>query len=108
MEIAAGDRLTLAMGRWDRHAENTLYSHCVATRSTIGKEAAGAAPVPFMESRGIRIIFAAERCFEVIELDAIRLFRITFCLRNFADHARMHGAHLLGRLVGYTVNMYIF
>ena len=79
----------------------------MATRSPIGEEAAGAAPIPLVESRGIRIIFAAERCFEVIELDAIRLFCITLCLRNFADHARMHGAHLLGRLVGYTVNRYI-
>ena len=77
----------------------------MATRSPIGEETAGAVPIPFMESRGIRIILSAEGCFKVIELDPVRLFRVTLGLCNFADHARMHGAHLLGRLVGCTVNI---
>jgi hypothetical protein len=37
-------------------------------------------------------------------LDAVWLFRVTLRLRNFADHARMHGGHLLGRLVGFSKN----
>jgi hypothetical protein len=35
-------------------------------------------------------------------LDAVWLFRISLRLRNFADHARMHGGHLLGRLVSFS------
>lgn len=101
MEIAAGDRFPLALGSWDGHAEDTLYRHGMATRSPIGEEAAGAVPIPLMESRGVGIILASEGRFKVVELNAIWLFRVALRLRNFADHARMHGGHLLGRLVGF-------
>ncbi len=101
LEIAAGDRFPLALGSWNSDAQDTLYSHCMATRPPIREEAAGATPFSLLEGRGVGIIFASEGRFKAVELNAIWLFRVALRLRNFADHTRMHGGHLLGRLVGF-------
>lgn len=105
VEITAGDRLALTMGSGNSDAKNTLYCHSMATGAPIREEAAGAVPCSLMERCGIRVILATEGCFKAVELDAVWLFRVTLRLRNFADHARMHGGHLLGRLVGFSKTM---
>ncbi len=102
LEIAAGDRLALAMGSGDGDTKHTLDSHCMTTGPPIGEEAARTMPFPFMEGCDVGVILTTEGRFKVIELNALWLFCVALRLRNFADHTGMHGGHLLGRLVGFA------
>ena len=73
--------------------QDALHCHRVAAITPVVEKTTSALPLSIIESRGMNIILALERCFKASKLDALWLRCVALGFCDFVDHARVHGLH---------------
>src|SRR5579884_1119145 len=80
-------RNTVAVCRWNSHAQYALHGHCMTAIPPVMEETTGAMPLPIIIGRGVCIVLASERRFKASELNAFWFFCVPFGFSDLVDHA---------------------